>query len=161
MAWMVERVTTQTAFQIESYPKLTRGRRDQFVNSFTFVWKCRVEEIFHKTLSTWASWPSPSLLSPDPSSAKLWLGPRLTRNLLETRSWHCWGSLSNWWLLIGRWSPTLASDWPEHGTQILSDKLVQLGPAALTDEGKNCQSRFNFYYTLSYFSLDEIQISTV
>ena len=55
-------------------------------------------------------------------------------------------SLSKWRLLIGRCSPTLASDWPEHGTQILSDKLVQLGPAALTDEGKNCQSRFNFYY---------------
>ena len=85
-------------------------------------------------------------------SAKLWLGPRLTRNLLETRSWHCtaWVSLSKWRLLIGPGRTISASDWSEHSPQILSDKLVQLGPAALADEGKNCQSSFNFYKTLSF-----------
>ena len=136
MAGTVERVTTQTAFQIESYPKLTRGRRDPFVNCFTFVWKCHVEEIFYKTLSAWASWPSPSLLSPDPSSAKLWPGPRLTRNLLETRSWHCWGSLSKWRLLIGRWSPTLASDWPDHGPWSYLTNWSSSGPLRSLMRGK-------------------------
>ena len=61
------------------------------------------------------------------------------------------------WSLEPQTGLWLARSWP----LILSDKLVQLGPAALTDEGKNCQSRFNFYYTLSCSSLDEINIYPV